>query len=71
MRILYFIMAKTSIGDLIACNHCRNAVVEMEMLDRDFTALMRRDGTPSMPVWDALKAQMPSWEEIHQLYDKT
>ena len=70
MRILYFIMAKSSIGDLIACNHCRNAVAEMELLDQDFTALLERDGTPSMPVWNALKAQMPSWEELHLTYDK-
>lgn len=70
MRILYFIMAKSAIGDLIACNHCRNTVAEMEMLDRDFTALLEQDGVPSMPVWNVLKSQMPSWEEVHQTYDK-
>ena len=70
MRILYFIMAKSSIGDLIACNHCRNAVAEMEMLDQDYTALLERDGTPSMPEWNALKKHMPSWNELHQNYDK-
>ena len=69
MRILYFIMAKSSIGDLIACNHCRNAVAEMELLDKDFTALLERGGKPSMPVWNALKAQMPAWETLHQAYD--
>ena len=42
----------------------------MEMLDRDFTSLLERDGKPAMPVWNALKAQMPSWEELHRLYDK-
>lgn len=70
MRILYFIMAKSAVGDLIACNHCRNAVAEMEMLDQDFTALLERDGKPSMHVWNALKAQMPSWDELHRTYDK-
>ena len=35
-----------------------------------FTALLEQDGVPSMPVWNALKAQMPSWEEIHQAYNK-
>ena len=69
--ILYFIMAKSSIGDLIACNHCRNAVTEMEMLDQDFTSLLERGGTPSMPVWNALKAQMRPWEEIHRLHDRS
>ncbi|MBR1584861.1 MAG: ketopantoate reductase family protein [Clostridia bacterium] len=69
MRILYFIMAKSAIGDLIACNHCRNAVAEMELLDKDFTALLTRDGTPAMPVWNALKEQMPDWETIHRTYD--
>lgn len=70
MRILYFVMAKSAIGDLIACNHCRNAVAEMELLDKDFTELLNRDGTPDMPVWNALKAQMPSWDQNHQTYDK-
>ena len=45
-------------------------MTEMEMLDQDFTSLLERGGTPSMPVWNALKAQMPSWDELHQTYDK-
>ena len=63
-------MAKSIIGDLIACNHCRNAVAEMELLDKDFTALLERDRTPSMPVWNALKGQMPDWKTLHQTYDR-
>ena len=70
MRILYFIMAKTVIGDLIACNHYHHAVAEMELLDRDFTALLERDQKSPMPVWGALKAQMPRWKELHQTYDQ-
>ncbi|MBQ9009979.1 MAG: ketopantoate reductase family protein [Clostridia bacterium] len=69
MRILYFIMAKSStIGDLVACNHCRNAVSEMELLDQDFTSLLERRGGQDMPVWNALKAQMPPWEELRRVY---
>ena len=69
MRLLYFIMAKSSIGDLIACAHCRHAVAELEMLDKDFTALLDRSAPVPMPRWQALKQQMPSWEEIHREYD--
>ncbi|MBQ8162016.1 MAG: ketopantoate reductase family protein [Clostridia bacterium] len=70
MRLLYFIMSKSSVGDLIACAHCRHAVGEMEQLDRDFTELLSRaNGAPAMPVWQALKQQMPSWAELHRLYD--
>ncbi|MBQ8081986.1 MAG: ketopantoate reductase family protein [Clostridia bacterium] len=70
MRMLYFIMAKTSVGDLIACAHCRNAVSEMEWLDEDFALLMKRLKSPRMPVWNQLKSAMPTWQEIHRTYDR-
>ncbi|MBR6705541.1 MAG: NAD-binding protein [Clostridia bacterium] len=69
MKFLYFGMAKwKTAGDLIACEHCRNAFEEMEMLDGDFEkVLARRPGFP-MPNWRELKAQMPGWDAIRKQY---
>ena len=71
MKFLYFVMAKNrSIGDLIACEHCRNAFEEMEMLDEAFgKVLARRPGFP-MPNWRELKAQTPGWDAIRKQYTK-
>ena len=63
-------MAKTFVGELAATDHCRNAVTEMEYLDREFNRL--RDSVPAyrMPVWDRMRAAAPDWEELHKIYDK-
>ena len=63
-------MAKTFVGELAATDHCRNAVTEMEYIDRGFSRL--RDIAPDfkMPVWDRMRAAMPDWEEVHRIYDK-
>ena len=68
MKFLYFVMAKTSIGDLVACEHCRNAVTEMEEIDLFFVKLM--DGYPGekLSVWNELRSKMPSWELLHRRY---
>ena len=64
------IMAKTFVGELAATDHCRNAVTEMEYIDREFNKL--RDAAPNfkMPVWDRIRAAMPLWDEVHRIYDK-
>ena len=69
MQFLYFGMAKwKTAGDLIACEHCRNAFEEMEMLDRDFEKVLARRKEFPVPNWRALKAQMPDWETIRKQY---
>jgi len=71
MRLLYFGMAKwKTAGDLIACEHCRNAFEEMEMLDVDFEKVLARRPEFPMPNWRALKAQMPGWDTIRKQYAK-
>ena len=72
MQFVYFCMAnwKTA-GDLIACEHCRNAYEEMEMLDAAFEEVIARAPDFPMPNWRALKAQMPSWEAIRKAYGHT
>ena len=71
MQLVYFIMAKNkTVGDLIACEHCRNASEEMEMLDNAFDKIIARSPDYPMPNWKALKAQMPEWEIVRKRYQK-
>ena len=71
MQFLYFVMAKSkTIGDLVACEHCRNDYEEMEMLDEAFGKIISRAQDFPMPNWQTLKAQMPSWKEIREIYGK-
>ena len=71
MQFLYFVMAKNrSIGDLVACEHCRNAWAEMEMLDQAFMEAAARSPEVPMPHWHELRGQMPSWEEVRQRYGR-
>jgi 2-dehydropantoate 2-reductase len=68
MKFLYFVMAKSSVGDLVACEHCRNAVSEMEQIDLFYEGMM--DGCPPerLAAWNRLKNQMPAWTELHRIY---
>lgn len=71
MQFLYFVMAKNkTIGDLVACEHCRNAYEEMEMLDTAFEKLTSKAPTETMQSWHALKEMMPDWKTIHLMYSK-
>ena len=71
MQFLYFGMAKwKTAGDLIACEHCRNAFEEMEMLDEEFEKVLARRPEFPMPNWRELKAQMPGWDAIRKQYAK-
>lgn len=68
MKLLYFLMGKTEMGDLIACAHCRRASREMELIDEGFAEVRAKTPDFPMPAWDALRASMPPWEEIHRTY---
>jgi len=71
MQFLYFVMAKNrTIGDLVACEHCRNAYEEMEMLDAAFMRIVDRTPSAAMPHWHALRGQMPGWEEVRRRYGR-
>ena len=71
MTLVYFVMAKSrTIGDLIACEHCRNAVEEMEMLDQAFEKIITESPGYPMPNWKKLKAQMPDWDTVREQYRK-
>ena len=68
MQLLYLIMAKSQIGDLVACEHCRNAVTEMEQIDRFYEDLMKDCPPEKLKVWNELRSQMPSWDDLHKKY---
>ena len=71
MQFLCFVMAKNkTIGDLVACEHCRNAYAEMELLDKAFEKIIARTPDYPMPSWRALKAQMPDWPTVRERYGK-
>ena len=70
MQFVYWLMAKTEMGDLIACAHCRNAYEEMEMLDAAFMEIAARTPGAPMPHWHELRAQMPGWDEVRRRYGR-
>ena len=71
MQLVYFVMTKNkTVGDLIACEHCRNASEEMELLDKAFEEIIARSPEYPMPNWQKLKAQMPEWEAVRKQYKK-
>ena len=68
MKLLYLIMSKSRIGDLIACEHCRNAVSEMEQIDAYYEELLKDYPKEKLEVWNRLRGMMPSWDELHRKY---
>ncbi len=69
--LLLRIMAKTTLGELAATDHCRSAVTELEALDKAFAALREQKPDLPMPTWDALRGATPDWETLHRLYEKS
>lgn len=68
MQLLYLIMARSGIGDLIVCEHCRRAVTEMEEIDRFYEDLLKDCPPEKRKVWNRLRGMMPSWQELHRRY---
>ncbi len=63
-------MAKTTIGELAATDHCHSAVMELEALDRAWEELRIKAPHMSMPNWDALRTAMPPWVELAKHWGK-
>ena len=68
MQFLYFVMAKIKIGDLIACEHCRNSVSEMEEIDLFYENLLKDCPKSDLVTWNKLRSMMPPWSGIHEKY---
>ena len=58
------VMAKTALGRLCVTDHCKNAVDEMRALDEAVMELFSQVPDVPCPAWDALRAAMPSWDEL-------
>lgn len=69
LTFLMWLMFKTKLGEEGVTNHCRNAVTEMQFLDEKFEELRKKNSAFSMPVYDSLRQERPSWEELHREYD--
>ncbi|MBQ1924533.1 MAG: ketopantoate reductase family protein [Proteobacteria bacterium] len=55
MSALYWIMAKTSLGEIFIAGHCRYAPAEMKYIDIKFDEFRKNHGNKEMPVWDELR----------------
>ena len=64
------IISKTAVGRLCVTDHCRAGTHEMRELDRDFMSLVDALPHRHMPTWDALRAAMPSWDELEERWNR-
>lgn len=67
--IIYW-MSQTRLGALCTTEHCRHAPAEMEDLDKAFMAIRSELPSFQMPEFDRLKAMMPSWDRIREIYSR-
>ncbi|MBR1751296.1 MAG: hypothetical protein IJ740_10540 [Ruminococcus sp.] len=62
MYLLYRIMSRTVLGDLMVADHARNGIVENRYLDSEFEKFCSaHKGTP-MPTWDGMRKYLPKQE---------
>ncbi|MBR2570815.1 MAG: ketopantoate reductase family protein [Clostridia bacterium] len=68
VKLIIYWMSRTRLGALCTTEHCRHAPGEMEDLDAAFGAI--RAGKPEfpMPAFERLKAMMPSWDRVREIY---
>jgi len=70
LKLILWSIAKTKLGALIASDHCRNAVAEMQHLDDSFNALRNKNPHLEMQNFDELRSKMPTWDSLYQEYKK-
>ena len=66
--LIIYAMAKTRLGALCTTEHCRHAPAEMEDLDAAFGRIRSESPDFPMPCFDRLKAMMPAWDRIREIY---
>ena len=63
MYLLYLIMSRTILGDLMVADHARNGIAENRYLDSEFEKFrLSHKGMP-MPTWDRLRQYLPMIEQ--------
>ena len=60
MYLLYRIMSRTVLGDLMVADHARNGISENRYLDREFEKFRSAHGYASMSTWDRLRKYLPN-----------
>lgn len=64
MLLLYRIMCKTFLGELMVSDHCKNGVREMKYLEEHFNILRNESNAAPMPTWDSMRSQFPAWDKL-------
>lgn len=68
VRLVIYWMSRTRLGALCTTEHCRHAPGEMEDLDEAFGSIRAKKPDFPMPGFDRLKAMMPAWDQIREIY---
>ena len=64
MTAIYWMIAKTSLGEIFVAGHCRYAPAEMKYIDQKFDEFRKTQGYKEMPTWDSLR------NKFLQFFDK-
>lgn len=70
VKFVIYLMSRTRLGAMCTTEHCRHAPGEMEDLDLAFMEIRQELPDFPMPHFDRLRAMMPSWDRIRELYLK-
>ncbi len=63
MYLLYRLMSRTILGNLMVSDHCKNGIKEMKYLDSKFEGYRADHPGQSMPVWDVMRDwALPAFE---------
>ncbi len=63
MQLLYSIMSKTILGQLMVSDHCKNGIKEMKYLDGKFEEYRKDHPGRNMQVWDRMREwALPAFE---------
>lgn len=58
MFLLYKIMSKTVLGELMLTDHCKNGIDEMKSIDNFMQEFRSNNPGKSMPVWDSMRKSL-------------
>ena len=64
METVFWLLAKTRLGDLAVSDHCRHAIWEMQSLTDEFERSLTPNVARDMPTWHDLRTRMPSWDTL-------